>query len=219
MLALTRRVQMRKNPWKNPAYRKKMLEKRRDVAKDKRVQEKKSRTMLKLYKDEPERLVKKSKQTKKLWAGRTKEEKARIGKKISKKTTAQNIRQWADKKFHAKMVRVRQKQGRKPENIKKLSKGGKKAWKRKEYREKQKKTRASSYAFNVTRLENISKALIGKPSWNAGQTKLTHPSLAALSKKMMGRVPNWKKYGQWYKGKQEKIWMRSSWEVSCWVWG
>jgi hypothetical protein len=209
---------MRKNPWNNPEYRKKMLRKRRETAKRPEVQRKKRKAMFKLYKEQPDRLQRKSRQSKKMWASRSVEEKLRIGRKISKKTTEQNLRQWADSKFHAKMVLARRKQGKKIENIRKLSKGSKRAWRRKEYREKQKKTRSASYAYNVTRHEKTSKALIGRPSWNAGQTKDTHPSLAALSKRMMGRVPDWKKYGQWYKGRQGKIWMRSSWEVAYAKW-
>jgi hypothetical protein len=153
-----------------------------------------------------------------MWEKRSQKERKAIGRKISKRTKKQMARQWADPKWRAKMIRARRKQGKKPENIKKLSDGGKRAWKRKEYREKQKRTREKSYAFRITRLEKISKALIGRPSWNAGQTKDTHPSLKKLSEKMMGRIPNWRKYGQYYRGKHGKIWMRSTWEVGYAEW-
>lgn len=210
---------MRKNPWKNSAYRKKMLEKRKEVWKDKKFRERHRKGIQKAADNRTEEQKnRKSRSLKRIWAGRSEKTVALIAKKISKKTTAQMNRQWADPKWYAKMKRVRKKQANRPEERKRRSRKTKSAWKRKEYRDKQKKTRASSHAYNVTRHEKTSKALIGGHSWNAGLTKDTHPTLAAFSKRMMGKVPDWKKYGQWYRGKQGKIWMRSSWEVAYAKW-
>lgn len=205
---------MRKNPWKNLVYRKMMLKKRREVWTRPGFRKKHQQGVQKAANNRTEeQKKKKSASLRRVWSRKSEKEKAEIGKKISKKTTEQNIRQWADPKWAAKMTKIRQEQGQKLENKRKLSIGGKKAWRRKDYRQKQAKTRAKSFAYRVIRHQKISKALIGRPSWNAGQTKETHPALARLSKRLMGQVPDWKKYGKWYQRGSLKIWMRSSWEV------
>jgi endonuclease I len=161
-----------------------------------------------------------SESMKKIWAQRSKKKREAIAKKISKKTSAQMERQWADPKWHKKMKKVRQEQGKKPENIKKLSKGGKRAWRRKEYRQKVMGTRQQTMYSNPEWKKKVSKSFFkkGGHSWNAGHTKETHPTLTAFSERLRGQIPNWSKYGQYYRGKHGKIWMRSGWEVGYAKW-
>jgi hypothetical protein len=59
---------------------------------------------------------------------------------------------------------------------------------------------------------------LGKPSWSAGKTKETHPSLAELSRRFRGRIPRWNGYVCYYEGQNGRVRMRSSWEVKFAEW-
>lgn len=207
----------RKRNWKDPKYREKMVRKRKEVANRPGFQEKRIASLEKFYEGSPSARKEKSKASKKMWKEMSKATKKRRAKKLSIATSKQNKRQWADPVWAAEMTRVRQEQGRNPENIKTFEKASREKWRDPVYRRKQMKSRKNSYKYNVIRHKKTSEALKGHPSWNAGQTKETHPTLAKFSKRLTGKIPE---YGKWlylYDGKK-KIWMRSTWEVAYAVW-
>jgi hypothetical protein len=209
---------MRKNPWSNPAYRKKMLRKRKiQWTQLARLHHKAG------IKRHYETLSSEEKLLKISAALRTAHRKLRspyYRKVISARTRKQNLRQWADPAWRRKMKKVRKLQGQKPENKKKLSDAAKKVWKRKEYRQKNLATRQQTMYSNPKWLRKIAKTGFkkGKPSWNAGQTKYTHPALMKISKKLEGRIPTYGRKQFWYAGNGRLIAMRSTWEVAYAEW-
>ncbi len=205
---------MRKNPWNDPKYRAKMLKKRKEAAARPEVKEKQRLGMLRAYKENPKLAADKADTTRKMWQSLSKKKLKQMSRVRSIAAHEQNERQWADPKYRAKMLKVRKEQANRPEEIQKNKQRVKALWENPKYRAKQMAARAASDAYRIGRIAKISDALIGKPSWNTGLTKDTHPALAKMSADFAGRIPNWGKYPVEYKRGRKVVAMRSTWEVA-----
>lgn len=208
----------RKRNWKDPEYRAKMLEKRKEAAARPEVQEKKSKSMLNTYAEHPELVELRSKQSEKNWAGYSKAKRESISKKQSEHMKVEAQRRWDDPEYRAKMQVVRKEQANRPREKARRRKATKLAWKTGSYRAKNMATRRKTMYSNPAWLKKVSAHKPGKPTWALGYTKETHPSLAKISKTLTGRIPKWNRYGKYYIGKRGKVWMRSTWEIALAEW-
>jgi hypothetical protein len=77
---------------------------------------------------------------------------------------------------------------------------------------------ANAKPRSETHRQKLSEARKGQSSWNKGLTKFTNASVAAMSAKQVGRIPDYNKYRAHYDGPKGKYLMRSRWEVAYAEW-
>lgn len=204
--------------WRNKEYKKKQIASHSSAAK--KMWEERSTEVLKAMKEKQSRSMsdwwRRNENYKRMLQVRR--EQAKNEKSIENISIGLK-RKWADPKFRRKMRKIRKVQANDPKNRLLNSVAMEAKWEDPEYRAKQKKNRKYDKKWKKNVSKGVKKALAqGKMRWNLGRTMYDHPTLMAQSIRQRGIVPNWRKYGCWYKGINGKIWMRSSWEPAFAKW-
>jgi hypothetical protein len=190
----------RKNRWKNEGYRKRQIA----AMHSPEVLQGHSQKMEVWWKDKDN-----LKRMRKI----RKEQAARPEEKKRKSETMKSA--WQNPDFYKRMLKVRRTQGKTEQAGNNLSAGIRRKWLDPEYRQQQQKSRKYDDKWRESVAEGLKKKFpSGRVPWNKGLTKHTHPGLISASKKLVGTIPDYKKYRAWYpSNKKKKIHMRSGWEV------
>lgn len=140
----------------------------------------------------------------------------KIVSKSAPRFAVQGKKNWANKDYRRKLLRHLKTFSKTPEQRAANSARMKAWWANPENRARMCRDRKSSYTPERS-AQVIAARKKNNPDlevWNKGLTKATHRSLARISKKLRGQVPDFKKYRAWYRGSNGAIHMRSKWEVA-----
>lgn len=204
----------RKKMWQDPTYRAKrhraavLAQSRPDVVASRKALTKQQ------WADGTRSKIEQSMRTKRLWKDPSYRKKitavlrANCGKGPSKA--------WSNPETRARLIAERRARGADPKQRAANSARMKALWADPAFRARMCRARKKSYTPErferviATRKKNNPNF---KP-WNKGLTKHTDRRLMANSKRLMGHVPDFKKYRAWYHGPKGDIHMRCKWEVA-----
>jgi hypothetical protein len=209
-----------KEAWKDPTFRAGMVEKQSAAMKGRWTDPEKREAMMASREGHGERM-------RKLWADpewrSMMEEKRRVqsnNKETRKKLSETQKVKWSDPKYKERMTRLRKEQAKVPDEVARKKETAKELWEDPKYRIAQMHARrdAEMYGAKWRAKVSVGSRLAVKEGrkicWNKGLTKHTDKRLMKASKRMQGKIPDYKKMRRWYPSDAvHKIWMRAAWEV------